>query len=294
MMPFNLNILRLDQLLPVEKSTPTKIDSARGELLRTGHLASPLLVYRESGGKYLQLQDAHLFHALRTIGIEEAVVQEVSFRYHQADCGTWYHLVRHYKPEYLTQIAIQLGLQVTQENLRPEQIDCLPAEKLYCLFSDGQALSVSSGHKSAIKKAIIMNEFIESYQTCSVHLKLYPDYLFIESAGIFDDDSALIIPPQYGIREIERLAVHGVVFPCGYFSYNVDHRVIGLDFPLDVLKSVAPVGEKKAFLKELVRMRLQSEKTAVYGRQVFFLGKSEREKIAGPHIRDESGMNYRI
>jgi hypothetical protein len=54
---------------------------------------------------------------------------------------------------------------------------------------------------------------------------------------------------------------------------------VGLDFPLQVLNSTVDIEEKKEFLRELLRFRMQSDRSTVYGGKVYFMGKSRHQKV---------------
>ena len=75
----------------------------------------------------------------------------------------------------------------------------------------------------------------------------------------------MIIPPVYSLEEIYTLAQAKILFPPDYLNIVLNDRIVGLDFPLKVLRSPDDLEEKINFLIELVRMRLQSSDSNVYG-----------------------------
>ena len=55
MLPFRLNIVPLEKMIPAEKAVSSKIPEIKRELERTGHQANPLLVSPEEDDNYLLL-----------------------------------------------------------------------------------------------------------------------------------------------------------------------------------------------------------------------------------------------
>ena len=286
MLPFHLNILSLEKLVPVEKTVSSRIPEIKRELYRTGYQANPLLVSAEEDGRYLLLNDINCFEALRAMGIKSAVVQEIPDECDDSNFLAWYHLVGNFNLEYLRGLSEILHLKLEEIdydavwNKEDELIS------LRCTFIDGQSYRIVPRPGELIGQVSSLNSFIESYQSFSMHLKIYPDRLFIESSEIFNLGSALILLPFYRHDQILELARAKVLFPPDCLNICADNRVVGLDFPLQVLNSPVRVEEKKAFLRELLRFRMQSDKSTVYGGKVYFMGKSRHQKVRASEPED--------
>jgi DNA-binding transcriptional ArsR family regulator len=285
MLPFHLNILPLEKMIPVEKAVSSRIPEIKRELDRTGHLANPLLVSREEHGKYLLLHGINCFKALNAIGIKNAVVQEVP-----TDCGAsyflaWYHLVRNFNLEYLKGLSEILRLELEEIDYDSvwQEDDELSVK---CIFMDGKCYRIIPGSDNLIGQVASLASLIESYQAFSPHLKIYPDRLIVESSELFDLGSALILLPAFSHDQVLKLADKKVLLPPDCLNICVDNRVVGLDFPLRVLNSSDDVEEKKLFLKELLRLRMQSDKSTVYGGKVYFMGRAHREHTKSTGFRD--------
>lgn len=272
MLPFNLNILPLDSLIAVEKPLPKKVKAIRNEFLRTNHLPNPLLVSSEIDGRHMLLQGTNQVCALRYMGVDYAVVQEIDPTEAKVQYLSWYHLVKHYKPEYLFAIADHYKLKY-QPLPKPFEIEIENNKAILGVFLNGEAYKIIPENGNLINRANSINRFVESYQSCSSHIKLYPDKIFLEAGDLFDQGSLLIIPPVYTPEEIYVLAQAKIQFPPDYLNIVLNDRIVGLDFPLEVLRSPVDLEEKVNFLKELVSMRLQSTDSNVYGGKVYFLNR---------------------
>ena len=282
-----MNILPLEKMIPVEKAVSSRIPEIKRELDRTGHVANPLLVSREEDGKYLLLHGINCFEALNAIGIKNAVVQEVPTHCNDSHFLAWYHLVKNFNLEYLKGLSEILRLELEEidyDSVWQEDDEI----SVKCMFMDGKCYRIIPGSDNLIGRIASLASFIESYQAFSPHLKIYPDRLIVESSELFDLGSALILLPAFSHEQILRLADEKVLLPPDCLNICVDNRIVGLDFPLRVLNSSDDAEEKKLFLKELLRLRMQSDKSTVYGGKVYFMGRARRKYTKSSGLGERS------
>lgn len=289
MRPFYLNILPLDKLIPVEKPVPSRISAIRSEFERSNHQPNPLIVARESNGDYFLMQGVNQCYAMKNLGIDSVVVQEIEPASNAAEFLSWYHLVKHFKPEFLFAIAEHLKLQYAPI-AEPLEADPQQGRYMLCVFFNGETYKIIKNSNSLIEQVSAYNKFVESYQSCSSYLKLYPDKIFVEATELFDHESAMIIPPGYNRQEIRQLALAQVLFPQDYLNIVLNNRIVGLDFPLEVLRSDDDLDEKKMFLKELIRLRFQKSGSNVHSGKVFILNGNNMQ--SGLYYDERNYSNY--
>lgn len=275
-------------MTPVEKAIPSRVSLIKKELARTGHQATPLLVVRNADEGYYLLNGVNCFQALKEMGISSAVVQDAGGDALSVRYLSWYHLVRNCKSEYIRQLAANHGLEVEESKEGIQYRRYASSKTIECLMFDGSLLRLIPKADGLLEQASAINAFILSYQTFSPYLKIYPDKLFIESAELFDLGTVLVALPSYSWDEILLLTAGKILFPPNCLNVAMDNRVIGLDFPLRVLKSSADMEEKTEFLRQLIHLRLRSDRSTVFGGRVYFLGKlhSDLPKSAQNDPRD--------
>ncbi len=66
-------------------------------------------------------------------------------------------------------------------------------------------------------------------------------------------------------------ARHGYLFPAGLLKFENGIRIIGINYPLNVLNADAPVREKEQFLRDLVNFRLNSGHPEYIRNGIYFL-----------------------
>jgi hypothetical protein len=85
--------------------------------------------------------------------------------------------------------------------------------------------------------------------------------------------TAYLTPPAFSLEDLTAAAVSDRLFPPNVFRPLAGYKVINVDFPLSVLRSDMPPGDKESFLRELIRFRAQSRKTAFVEGRVYILNR---------------------
>lgn len=274
MLSLSLDILPLKNLSPVEKQEDSKVEEIRRDFQKTGRLINPLIVTPAGGDRFLLLSGVNHFYALKSENVEDVVVQVIDDSTPLLKLDVWQCLLRNFRPEYLYYLAENMDLKSANQSHSVFYDKCL--KKVCCRFADGGRVCFYSTAKDLADRIRCFNDLIESCQKFSSNLRLIPDQLILQQGGGLREDEIILNPPELTLAEIKQLVDAGLVFPRNYFNITFENLIVGLNFPLTVLKSEAGRAEKTAFLKDLIRLRLQSDKSAVYGGRVYFLGDSPR------------------
>jgi len=282
MLPFDLSIVPIEDIIPVEKNHPARTDMIKRELLSTNHLVNPLLVTPTKNDGFILLQGINSYHAVKSIGLKDVVVQIINPQPEAAEFMAWSHLVRNLKSEYFLQIADDLQMRYEVYENVPDVSEYRDSKQITCIFLNGVSYRIESGKKDLIGQTKIINRFIEAYQANCSHLRLYPDNLFLRAVELFEEDSLLIILPRYTRDEVLALVDENLLLPPDYLNINLDNRVVGLDYPVSVLSSNVDIEEKRSFLNDLIRMRLLSNRSMVFGGKVFYMGKTSTDRMPTP------------
>ena len=85
--------------------------------------------------------------------------------------------------------------------------------------------------------------------------------------------TAYLTPPSFALEDLTAAATSDRLFPPNVFRPLTGYKVINVDFPLSVLRSDIPRDDKESFLRELIRFRAQSRKTAFVEGRVYILNR---------------------
>lgn len=77
--------------------------------------------------------------------------------------------------------------------------------------------------------------------------------------------------PCFGLARLKKAAQSDRLFPPRIVKAIPSYRVLHIDFPVSVLMSDIPLSEKETFLRELIGLREQSQKTAFYQGRIYLL-----------------------
>ena len=85
--------------------------------------------------------------------------------------------------------------------------------------------------------------------------------------------TAYLTPPAFSLEDLTAGAVSDRLFPPNVLRSRAEYKVINVDFPMSVLRSEIPPDDKESFLRELIRYRAQSRKTAFVEGRVYILNR---------------------
>lgn len=77
--------------------------------------------------------------------------------------------------------------------------------------------------------------------------------------------------PDFSLLDLKNAAQSERYFPPDVIRVQSQMRVFNIDYPLSILSSDISIDEKRAFLKEMVNLREQSQKTAYYQGKIYLL-----------------------
>lgn len=77
--------------------------------------------------------------------------------------------------------------------------------------------------------------------------------------------------PGFSLLDLKNAAQSERYFPPEIINVQSQLRVFNIDYPMSILSSDISIDEKRAFLKEMVNLREQSQKTAYYQGKIYLL-----------------------
>jgi len=273
MLPFSLNIIATSEVLPAEKAPPLAVEVLSQRLVRSGHQSNPLPVYPVGVDRYILPAHSWHFRALQNCGARHLVVQKLGRPRGKWGLMTWYHLAKNCRLDFILRAAADLGLEFRAIEQSEFNLTNLMArgKSLLCFSIGGPSGRLLPMAREPAGQTEAINSMLEMYQEYYGSLPLYPQDNLAEWAGLFERGSMLMIPPRYRFEELLQLVSEGYLFPSDYFLVNCEQRLVGLDFPLEVLRAEASLEEKREFLKDLIRLRLETKRAHFSGGRVIHL-----------------------
>ena len=258
-----LKIIPADRILPFEMHSKERSAKLAQELLSEGKLKNPLLVY-SLDDDYLMLDDASVLHALQTLDISHVPVQLADAA--DLTVHAWQRVVTNWTRDELLWFCGKFPRQVRVIDTGGRSLARSESE---IRFNDGAAVRLAFKADSHLVRAAITARLCaclnRSHKTFRANLGLNdPDPL-----RQFPDASAVVYPPAFTITELADIARRNILLPRGIVRIDQPGRILGIDFSLSILKEEVSSVEKELFLRQLLHMRMSSDRTTYYFGSVF-------------------------
>ena len=262
----NLRIIPVSQIFPFEwNQQKGKSD----ELLECNHIRHPFLVTRTDVNKYILLENSCDFYAYQSLGLKELPVQLV-----QADklvlSGGEIGLYA-FDSDDIEQIVEYSGGSIYSDKNRPDN-----------KFLKLTQIEISIGDTKE-------NLYLSNFESggCSVSLEnlfryfeKHGGYRLIKSKKALSDSltkihlfKAKFNLPSIRLADIIEAVKVGNLYPPMITSVLTPVRMFNIDYPVSILKADISVKEKEEFLKELLQLREQTEKTSFYQGSIYLFNR---------------------
>jgi hypothetical protein len=258
-----LKIIPIDQILHFEASSEERSAKLASEIAREGKLHHPLLV-TPIGNQYLLLDDASVVMALKSMNISDIPVQLAD--HHTLSVHSWQRVVENWHPEDMIRFAEIFPRLIHLEKSPTTPLQMSQAE---IFFKDRSRFRMSLRTRSTFIRADLCARFCFHMEKNHGNFRTKIDRDDPEMFRNFPRASAVIFPPLFTVDELSALALKEVWLPQGIVRIDQPGRVLGIDFSLAILMERVPREEKESFLKQMIRMRISSDRTAYYNGSVF-------------------------
>jgi hypothetical protein len=258
-----LKIIASDRIISFEHHSPERTAKLARDIERDGKLRNPLLVY-PLDGQYLMLDDSSILEALRQLGAIHIPVQLAETT--TLSVHPWQRVVEKWMPAEMMEFCVHFPRQIRVEKaseggLRPSQIEVR--------FRDGSRQRLTFVSRSYLVRVDICARFFHHLTTRHKSYRVKLDYHEPDVLGGFAEASAAIFPPAFSLSELSDIGIRHIKLPQGIVRIDQPNRVLGIDYLLSILAEDVPAGEKESFLKQLLIMRMSSDRVAYYNGGVF-------------------------
>jgi hypothetical protein len=263
-----LRIVRVDDVILHEGQDPLVVEKLAERLQRDGILRNPPIV-AEAAGRYVVLDGATRTGALNRLGIRDALVQIVDYVAHNICLDAWHHLILTMLPsDLLESIQALKGVTVERVDLRQVEHD-LGMHKALCgvLLSNGAAYRVQ-GAEDLETSVAQLNQIVNLYAgKAQVYRAVTTDLNILQRE--YPTLSMVVAFPRYTPIEVTRLALNGAKLPMGITRHLIGGRAIGINIPIERLKSDESLEEKNAWLQKWLSQKIHDRKVRFYQEPVF-------------------------
>jgi threo-3-hydroxy-L-aspartate ammonia-lyase len=266
----SLDVVPINLVLPHEQIDDKRVARLMDRLESEGRLLNPPVVtfWR---GRYIILDGATRFTALKRLGCPHIIVQVVDPHSREFALHTWYHVISSAEPvgallDQLRQIR-HLDLQALSHH---EIQNAFSDEETLCYLLDGEgnATIVRAGENA--DRLAVMNDLVTTYTAWgNVERTLLTDLSRLLAQ--FPQMTAVAVYPQFAPETVFDVASRGELLPAGLTRFLIPGRVLRLNADLEHLKGSEPLAAKKAWLDHYLEEKLARSRLRYYQEPVILL-----------------------
>ncbi|MBC8506651.1 MAG: hypothetical protein ISR58_12760 [Anaerolineales bacterium] len=267
--PLSLHVVPVERVLPHEHYDPERVSDLAARLEIAETLVNPPVVV-ESEGYYIVLDGATRTTAFKQLEYPHIVVQAVSAEDEHLLLHTWYHalcgpapedLLSHLQNRKSYEIVPASDYSLANGAIYPRVICSLH-------FLDEQNFVIQNAEN--VDRLTALNEFVSDYtEIARIERTLNTDKS--ELANEVDDLSALVIFPQFSIKDVLLAALNGQLLPAGITRFVIPGRVLRLHADMEYLRSGESLTRKNAWLDRLLADKMTRRRVRYYQEPVFLL-----------------------
>lgn len=258
-----LKIILLDQILVFESYSRQKAAKLADEIQNDGRLKNPLLVY-PMADKYLMLDNRSLFEAIKLTEVSHIPVQIAD--HNTVSAHSWQRILENWNIDDLTEFCKRFPRQIT---ILKNPTGLLSPDQAEVIFPDRQRLRLNFNSDSHLVRADIYVKFGEMIGQDNSGYRAILQVGDVDCLDLYPGASAAIFPPIFGLDELGSIAYRKILLPEGVVRIDQPGRILGIDYSLSILRENVSPEEKESFLKQLIRMRMHSDRTAYYNSSIF-------------------------
>lgn len=259
----NLKIISRDLLVTFEAFTDEHSFKLAHEMESNGKLRNPLLVY-PLYDKYLLLDDACILKALESLDIKHIPVQiadEDTLSVHP-----WQRVVEDWRLADLETFCNRFPRQVCIHEANNEPLD---PHEVEIRFRDSETVRLKFSSEALLVRVDMYNKLSTEVTRGNQSFRAKLDLFDVNPFQLFNKATAVIFPPMFTIDELAQVAVSGMPLAQGIIRIDQPGRILGVDYALSILQEKAAPTEKESFFKQLIQMRISSDRTSFYYGSIF-------------------------
>lgn len=263
-----LRFVPIDQVVPHEATDPRRSTRLAASIREEGILRNPPIV-ASVGDRYIVLDGATRTDALRAMGVNHIVVQDVPVD-EGLDLETWHHVIRSIEPTALRRVLSDIPhIEVTESDASQAADRVIESGALCSVrFLDGSALILSAS--SGTNRFEALATVSEAYTSAAVVSRTLERDL-MKVATWYPDGTALVEYPEFTVEQVLLAARSGRLLPAGVTRFLIPGRVLRMELPLDILSDERDLDAKNRWLHDYLAEKERHGRIRYYREPVYLL-----------------------
>jgi hypothetical protein len=267
-----LMLVDADDLLLHEEADDRRCEAIRARIEADGVIRHPLIAAKDHGKvSHVLLDGVNRYEALRKLGCRFVPIQEVSLDDRALELSTWHHELEGLEADEVMDIlsssmrvtAFEGGFTQTGDFIpRYESnwgaVIVLPDRRCLAVIVEGSMQQRVQAIRRMVRRVSPSGAMDRvSYTNLNDLVMNYPKF------------SALVCYRPFSKEDVLKLAVAGVLFPCGVTRFSIPKRVLSLGLPVPLLLGDGTLEEKQEALRLLIVDKIRNRKIRFYEEPTF-------------------------
>jgi hypothetical protein len=271
----DLRVISVDHLRFHEDPDQGRLLKLVNRLGSEGILKNPPIVARlDDHNEYVILDGANRVTALQMLGFKHLVVQAVELADPLLELHCWNHAVDKLdRTFFLTNLAEIDGVDVSKQgvslDIEQQRPSSLRERGLLCqlTFRDGQTVGVTATGTIA-RQVEILCEITSPY----LGTRLYDRVSYVNFDQLmkhYPQFETLVVFRRFSKDEFGELVGSGRKLPAGVTRVFLPKRALGLNIPLELLRSDLSLEQKELWLEEMIASKVHDKSIRFYREPTF-------------------------
>ncbi len=222
-------------------------------------LYNPLIV-AYINDKYILIDGANRFEALRQIGCKAILAQLVDYNSSNVVLKSWYHFVSFMTIKELELFCIESGMEFNMllKKRKPES-----KNELIVLSTDGCAASImlSSDLETRLASLSLLNRY---YERNFSYTRIDSDTDIANVGDLSPDEGLLFVFPDLAKEDIVAISGLRQKLPAGISRHLIPNRVLHIKILVDALKTDENIDKRNIELDKYIQHKIDSKKVRLY------------------------------
>ena len=262
----DIRLVPVKNLVPHEFEDPQRSKRLVERINTDGILQNPIIVrpLDDEGQEFVVLDGANRTNALRTMGVQHALVQVIAIDDPGLNLTTWNHVVSGISShELMNRMKLSSNLLLDLGQVEDVFVDdeYLPVVQIH--LSEVEVFNSYTSNDGPAKRIMAINQLVDTIKKDAViHRTHINDMKVIKE--IYEDVAAMLVFCDLSLVDISRTVRSGQLLPAGITRFTVSPRALRVNYPLRELKSSTPISEKNGKLKQWINALFSKKRIRIY------------------------------
>ncbi len=261
-----LKIVPRTQIVTIMESHADRTEYLTTAFAEAGYIFNPLLVVEVVDGVYLMTDDGSYLEALERLRVDFVPVQVVPVP--DPPIMTGHIFLSQWNNDQFNEFQrifprdthIAVGDSANLENRIYARIKSWDGNEL------GAGIDLGKSHHASA----ILTDFV-NFLRQRANIVKPTDRKSAVTGGKPDSGTVQMEIGNIGFDEVLRLSQNGFLLPAGFYRPECLCRVLGINYPIKVLRENASVTDKQTFLHDLIALRMESGRAESFNGRVLLL-----------------------